>query len=232
MVKAVVLSSGGVDSTTCVAMAVNELGSANVVTLSFKYGQRHEKELESAQKIADFYGLAHYVYDLTSIFAYSDCSLLSSSKEKPEHMSYADQIARDGEGKVSTYVPFRNGLMLSAAAALAQSLYPEEECGIWIGAHADDAAGNAYADCSVAFNESMGRAISIGTYELVKLHAPLNRLNKAQVVAEGLKLGVPYDLTWSCYEGGEKACGKCATCIDRLAAFRANGCEDPIDYED
>ena len=227
--KAVVLSSGGVDSTTCVAMAVNELGSANVVTLSFKYGQRHEKELESAQKIADFYGLAHYVYDLTSIFAYSDCSLLSSSKEKPEHMSYADQIARDGEGKVSTYVPFRNGLMLSAAAALAQSLYPEEECGIWIGAHADDAAGNAYADCSVAFNESMGRAISIGTYELVKLHAPLNRLNKAQVVAEGLKLGVPYDLTWSCYEGGEKACGKCATCIDRLAAFRANGCEDPID---
>ncbi len=230
--KAVVLSSGGVDSTTCVAMAVNELGSANVVTLSFKYGQRHEKELESAQKIADFYGLAHYVYDLTSIFAYSDCSLLSSSKEKPEHMSYAEQIARDGEGKVSTYVPFRNGLMLSAAAALAQSLYPEEECGIWIGAHADDAAGNAYADCSVAFNESMGRAISIGTYELVKLHAPLNRLNKAQVVAEGLKLGVPYDLTWSCYEGGEKACGKCATCIDRLAAFRANGCEDPIDYED
>lgn len=230
--KAVVLSSGGVDSTTCVAMAVNELGSANVVTLSFKYGQRHEKELESAQKIADFYGLAHYVYDLTSIFAYSDCSLLSSSKEKPEHMSYADQIARDGEGKVSTYVPFRNGLMLSAAAALAQSLYPEEECGIWIGAHADDAAGNAYADCSVAFNESMGRAISIGTYELVKLHAPLNRLNKAQVVAEGLKLGVPYDLTWSCYEGGEKACGKCATCIDRLAAFRANGCEDPIEYED
>lgn len=230
--KAVVLSSGGVDSTTCVAMAVNELGSANVVTLSFKYGQRHEKELESAQKIADFYGLAHYVYDLTSIFAYSDCSLLSSSKEKPEHMSYADQIARDGEGKVSTYVPFRNGLMLSAAAALAQSLYPEDECGIWIGAHADDAAGNAYADCSVAFNESMGRAISIGTYELVKLHAPLNRLNKAQVVAEGLKLGVPYDLTWSCYEGGEKACGKCATCIDRLAAFRANGCEDPIDYED
>ena len=228
--KAVVLSSGGVDSTTCVAMAVNELGSANVVTLSFKYGQRHEKELESAQKIADFYGLAHYVYDLTSIFAYSDCSLLSSSKEKPEHMSYADQIARDGEGKVSTYVPFRNGLMLSAAAALAQSLYPEEECGI--GAHADDAAGNAYADCSVAFHESMGRAISIGTYELVKLHAPLNRLNKAQVVAEGLKLGVPYDLTWSCYEGGEKACGKCATCIDRLAAFRANGCEDPIDYED
>nr|WP_202074563.1 7-cyano-7-deazaguanine synthase QueC [Parasutterella muris] len=226
------MSSGGVDSTTCVAMAVNELGSANVVTLSFKYGQRHEKELESAQKIADFYGLAHYVYDLTSIFAYSDCSLLSSSKEKPEHMSYADQIARDGEGKVSTYVPFRNGLMLSAAAALAQSLYPEEECGIWIGAHADDAAGNAYADCSVAFNESMGRAISIGTYELVKLHAPLNRLNKAQVVAEGLKLGVPYDLTWSCYEGGEKACGKCATCIDRLAAFRANGCEDPIDYED
>ena len=229
--KAIVLSSGGVDSTTCVAMAVNELGSNNVVTLSFQYGQKHSKELDSAQQIADFYGLKHYVYDLTSIFAYSDCSLLVQSNTPIKHISYADQIKQDGEGKVATYVPFRNGLMLSAAAALAQSLFPEEKCEVWIGAHSDDAAGNAYADCSTAFNQAMGRAISIGTYELVSLRAPLNEMNKAEVVIAGLKLGTPYELTWSCYEGGEKACGKCATCIDRLAAFRLNGFEDPIEYE-
>lgn len=91
-------------------------------------------------------------------------------------------------------------------------------------------AGNAYADCSVGFNNAMNEAISIGTYGLVSLRAPLNRWNKAQVVAEGLKLKVPYELTWSCYDGGEKACGECGTCIDRKAAFEANGVKDPIDY--
>ena len=128
------------------------------------------------------------------------------------------------------YVPFRNGLMLSAGAALAQSLFPEEKCEIWIGAHADDAAGNAYADCSVGFNNAMDQAINIGTYGLVSLRAPLNRWNKAQVVAKGLELKVPYELTWSCYDGGEKACGECGTCIDRKAAFEANGVKDPIEY--
>lgn len=228
--KAVVLSSGGVDSTTCLAMAVNEIGKENVVTLSFEYGQRHAKELNCAEKVAKFYRVRHFVFNLTHIFSFSNCSLLAKSEEHPEHASYAEQIARDGEGKVATYVPFRNGLMLSAGAALAQSLYPEEACQIWIGAHADDAAGNAYADCSEAFNRSMGEAIRIGTYDLVTLRAPLNRWNKAQVVKKGLELGVPYALTWSCYEGGEKACGQCGTCIDRLEAFRANGVEDPIEY--
>lgn len=208
--KAIVLSSGGVDSTTCLAMAVHELGKENVVTLSFEYGQRHSKELESAQKVSDFFGVKHVVFNLTQIFSFSNCSLLSNSTEKPVHESYADQIAKNGEGKVSTYVPFRNGLMLSAGAALAQSLFPEEKCEIWIGAHADDAAGNAYADCSVGFNNAMNEAISIGTYGLVSLRAPLNRWNKAQVVAEGLKLKVPYELTWSCYDGGKKPAGNAA----------------------
>ena len=132
--KAIVLSSGGVDSTTCLAMAVHELGKENVVTLSFEYGQRHCKELESAQKVADYYGVRHVVFNLTQIFSFSNCSLLSTSTEKPVHESYAEQISKNGEGKVSTYVPFRNGLMLSAGAALAQSLFPEEKCEIWIGA--------------------------------------------------------------------------------------------------
>ena len=103
--KAIVLSSGGVDSTTCLAMAVHELGKENVVTLSFEYGQRHSKELEGAQKVADFYGVKHVVFNLTQIFSFSNCSLLSNSTEKPVHESYADQIAKNGEGKVSTYVP-------------------------------------------------------------------------------------------------------------------------------
>lgn len=231
MKKALILSSGGVDSTTCLALAIEKFGAQAVSALSFDYGQRHAKELLCAEELARFYGVPHYVLNLSLIFEHSSCSLLAKSTEHPEHASYAEQIARNGAGKVSTYVPFRNGLMLSAAAALAQSLWPQEACEIWIGAHADDAAGNAYADCSEAFNAAMGEAMSIGTYDLVKLYAPLNKMNKAQVVSEGLRLKVPYELTWSCYEGGEKACGACGTCIDRLSAFKANGCEDPIDYE-
>ena len=117
--------------------------------------------------------------------------------------------------------------MLSAAASLAQSLFDKDECDIYLGAHMDDAAGNAYADCSVPFLEHMGQAISIGTYSLVHLAAPFARLNKAAVVARGLELGAPYHLTWSCYAGGDYPCGECATCRDRAAAFAANGVPDP-----
>ena len=229
--KALVLSSGGADSTVCVALAVEKLGRANVATVSFQYGQKHDKELTCAQQIADFYSLRHYVLNIEDILKFSDCSLLKNSGQSIEHKSYADQIFERGEGKVSTYVPFRNGLMLSSAAALAQSLFPEEKCGIWIGAHADDAAGQAYADCSYAFTEAMGSAISIGTYGLVSIEAPLVSLNKAAVIKEGIRLNVPFEMTWSCYEGHEKACGKCGTCIDRLKAFEANGLKDPITYE-
>ena len=133
---------------------------------------------------------------------------------------------------VSTFVPFRNGVMLSSVAALAVSLYPDEEVDIYIGAHADDAAGNAYADCSKEFTDTIAKAINIGTYKLVHVEAPLVEMNKAQVVAEGLKLRVPYELTTSCYNGREKACGKCGTCLDRIAAFEANGVKDPIEYEE
>ena len=128
--KALVLSSGGADSTVCVALAVEKLGRENVATVSFEYGQKHDRELICAQKIADFYSLKHFVLSLENILKFSDCSLLKNSTQAIEHKSYADQIAEKGEGKVSTYVPFRNGLMLSSAAALAQSIYPEEDCEI------------------------------------------------------------------------------------------------------
>lgn len=230
MSKALVLSSGGVDSTTCVGIAVNELGAENVVTVSVFYGQKHSKELQCAEAIAKHYELEHYRLDLSNILKYSNCSLLADSTEEIEHKSYAEQIAENGEGMVSTYVPFRNGLMLSSVAALAVSLFPEEEVAIYIGAHADDAAGSAYADCSTEFTDHMAAAINVGTYGKVSVKAPLINLNKAGVVGKGLELNVPYEMTWSCYEGGETACGTCGTCIDRVNAFELNGTVDPIKY--
>ncbi|MEG1636126.1 MAG: 7-cyano-7-deazaguanine synthase QueC [Cellulosilyticaceae bacterium] len=228
--KALVLNSGGVDSTTCVGIAVKSLGKENVATVSVYYGQKHSKELECAKRIAEHYDVPHYELDLSGILQYSNCSLLKNSTEAICHESYAEQIAKDGEGMVRTYVPFRNGLLLSSVTALAVSIFPDEDVQVYLGAHADDAAGQAYADCSSDFTEAIGAAISIGTYGRVSLAAPLVDLNKAGVVKIGLELGVPYELTWSCYEGGEQQCGTCGTCIDRKAAFIANGVEDPVTY--
>lgn len=234
MKKALVLNSGGVDSTTCVSIAVDDLGADNVTTVSVSYGQKHDKELKCAEKVAAYYGVAHKVIDLTNtgIMDGSNCTLLKGAEEDVPDKSYAEQIAENGEGKVSTYVPFRNGLMLASVAAMAMSIYPDDEVDIYLGAHADDAAGNAYADCSQDFTDTMGAAISIGTYGKVNLKAPLVNMNKAGVVKKGLELGTPYQLTWSCYNGGDRPCGKCGTCIDRAAAFAANGVEDPALKED
>ena len=229
MERAIVLSSGGVDSTTCVGLAIEKFGKDSVSTVSVYYGQRHNKELECAEKIAKYYNVPHHVIDLsnTGIFNNSNCSLLAHSTDTIKHKSYAEQIFSDGDTIVNTYVPFRNGLILSAVAALALSLYPQDDISIYLGIHADDVVNNAYADCSVEFAEYMNKAVSFGTYNKVKLLSPLVTFNKSQVVAEGLRLGVPYELTWSCYEGGDKPCGKCATCLDREKAFKDNGVEDP-----
>ena len=230
MKKAIVLSSGGIDSTTCMSLAVEKFGEDNVVSVSIFYGQKHSKELECARKISKFYNIPHYEFDLSSIMKYSNCSLLEGSSQQIEHESYSEQIKKNGEGKVSTYVPFRNGLMLSVCASLAQGLFENDDTEIFIGVHADDAAGNAYADCSVEFVDTIGSAISLGTYGKVKVVAPFYKSNKAAVVRKGLELKTPYHLTWSCYEGGEKPCGECGTCRDRIAAFRANNTEDPLEY--
>ena len=232
MKKALVLSSGGVDSTTCIGIAVKEYGKENVATVSIFYGQKHDKELECAKKIAEYYNLPHYELDLSQVFKNSDCPLLANSKKEILHKSYNQQIEENGEGMVETYVPFRNGLILSAAASLAMSIYPKDETVIFLGAHADDAAGNAYADCSQEFTDAINKAIKTGTYNKVEISAPLVNMNKTQVVKTGLELEVPYHLTWSCYEGGEKQCGTCGTCIDRKNAFLNNGVKDPIDYQE
>lgn len=233
MKKALVLSSGGVDSTTCVGIAVDKYGKDNVITASLYYGQKHSKELECARKVAEYYGVKHIEEDISNVMKYAKdvCTLVKGGKEI-EHKSYAEQIAENGEGRVATYVPNRNGLLLNIAAAYADSLFPGEQVEIYYGAHADDAAGRAYADCSPEFAEAMDKAINIATYGNVTVQRPLIAMNKAEVVKTGLSLNVPYELTWSCYEGGEKQCGTCGTCIDRKAAFKANGVEDPVEYEE
>lgn len=231
--KALVLSSGGVDSTTCVGIAVNKYGKENVVTASLYYGQKHDKELECARKVAEYYDVRHIEEDISNVMKYAkDVCTLMKGGEAIEHASYADQIAEHEEGRVATYVPFRNGLLLAIATAYADSIFPGEEVEIYYGAHADDAAGQAYADCSPEFADAMNQAINIGTYGKITLARPLINMNKATVVKTGLELGVPYDLTWSCYEGEEKQCGTCGTCIDRKAAFEANGVEDPVGYQE
>ena len=222
--KALVLFSGGVDSTTCLGLAIDKYGKENVIALSVSYGQKHTKEIECSRKIAEYYGVEHIYLDLAKIFEYSDCSLLEHSDREIPKESYAEQIEK-GDGKpVSTYVPFRNGLFLSSAASIALS----KDCDvIYYGAHSDDAAGNAYPDCSDAFNKAMGDAIYIGSGNQLRIEAPFVNMTKAEVVKTGLALKVPYELTWSCYEGKERPCGVCGTCLDRAKAFELNGVKDP-----
>ena len=226
--KALVLFSGGLDSTTALALAIKEYGKENVVALSVSYGQKHIKEIEASNKIASFYDVEHIFLDLSKIFEYSNCSLLSKNEKDIPLGDYKAQLDKTN-GNLSTYVPFRNGLFLSSAAAIALS----KECDlIYYGAHKDDAAGGAYPDCSVEFTNAINEAIYLGSGKKVKVVGPFVNMNKAQIVKLGLELNVPYELTWSCYEGKDEACGKCGTCIDRKNAFIANEIKDPIKYKE
>ena len=183
--KAMVLCSGGVDSTTCLALAIEKHGKENVCALSIYYGQKHVKEIQAAKAVLEYYGIEGTSLDLTPVFAYSDCSLLSHSTEDIPEESYAEQLAQRGGKPVTTYVPFRNGLFLSAAASVALS----KNCSvIYYGAHHDDAAGNAYPDCSEEFVNAMNHSIVLGSGGDVRIEAPFVRWNKAQIVAEGLRL--------------------------------------------
>lgn len=224
--KALVLCSGGLDSTTCLALAIKSYGKENTAAVSVVYGQKHMKEIACAKKVCEHYGVDHRILDLSQIFAESSCSLLSASSEEIPSGSYESQI--NETGKVSTYVPFRNGLMIAAVASLAQSIWPDDEVSIYLGAHKDDAAGEAYPDCSKTFTDAMDAAVQEGTYHKVKLVSPFVEYTKADIVRCGLEMNVPYELTWSCYKGGEHPCHKCGTCIDREKAFEANGTVDPL----
>lgn len=222
--KALVLFSGGLDSSTCLALAIEKYGKENVIALSISYGQKHSKEINAAKAVAEYYGTELVSLDLAPIFEGSDCALLEGSDRAIPKGDYANQLVSSDGKPVSTYVPFRNGLFLSCGASVALSRGCDV---IYYGVHSDDAAGNAYPDCSSDFNDHMSKAISIGSAQQLKVVAPFVGCTKAEVVAQGLRLGVPYELTWSCYEGNEKPCGCCGTCIDRAKAFAANGVKDP-----
>lgn len=228
MSKALVLHSGGLDSTVLLYDTIKKFGADNVYTLSLTYGQKHHKEIACANyhanKIWGDKADEHTMhYDMADIFERDkNCTLLCNNGDIPTG-SYVDQQNATHSTTVSTYVPFRNGLFLSTAVSLAIQI----GCNVVMyGAHADDMAGSAYPDCSELFVQAMQAAIKSGTGNQVNLVVPFLFINKAAVVAKGIAAGMSEDdfnHTWSCYEGGDEPCGKCATCIDRRKAFEANG---------
>ena len=225
MSKAVCLLSGGLDSTTCLALAIKE--NDEVFALSFNYGQRHEKELISAESVCFYYGVPQQVVDIPKeLFSGAISALIPFSPVSMPHLSYKE-IA-EGQGPSPTVVPFRNAIFLSFAAALAVTNGAHKVYG---GMHAEDARGWAYPDCTPSFLGAFAAAVNIGTYREVDLVIPFQWKMKKDIVELGKELGVPFGLTWSCYEGREKHCGKCPTCVERLEAFSASHCKDPVEYE-
>lgn len=230
--KILVLSSGGLDSTVLLYKAVKEVGAENVIAMNTFYGQKHAKEMEYAKWTCEHLGVELHNVDLSSIFSFNpNCSaLLKGSKMNIVHKAYSEQLddlKKQGKAPtVTAYVPYRNGLFLSYASAVAIQFNCDL---VYYGAHADDSAGRAYPDCTPEFIQAQSKAIEEGTAGKVKMEAPLWNLNKAGVVKLGIDLGMnheEFEHTWSCYEGGEKPCGTCGTCIDRKEAFVKNGILD------
>lgn len=228
--KAVILLSGGLDSTVLLADILSQSGMKpeDVLAVNIYYGQKHRKEIKSVFKIAIHYNVDVIMPNLASAFSYTKkCSLLQGSENNVPVGSYKDVTENfaDEHKLTSLYVPFRNGLFLSYVTAIALQYDAEL---ILYGAHADDTVGSAYPDCSPEFIKHMSLAIYYGTGGKVKLEAPFSNMTKTEIVARGLELNVPFEYTWSCYNGDEKPCRQCPTCIDRERAFKANGAEDPL----
>jgi 7-cyano-7-deazaguanine synthase len=220
--QAYVSLSGGLDSSTCLGIAVQNHGAENVHAVSLDYGQRHKKEMEQAKLVCAFYGVDHRIIQLPNI----PKSMLTDTSIEVPNMAYKDVV-----GVSPTYVPFRNGLLISTLAALASpSPNGDEHNHIYFGAHAEDAENDAYPDCRLDFIGAMGAAIYIGTYHRVRLHAPLIEMSKAEVVWKGAEVNTPFELTWSCYKGEELHCGTCMTCRARKEAFSKAGIDDPTVY--
>lgn len=219
--KAVVLLSGGLDSSTVLAYAVS-LGY-EVHAISFDYGQRHSREMNSSEEIARYYGVDRKIVrvDLRAIGK----SALTDDIDVPSR-----DLESIPEEIPVTYVPARNTIFLSIAAAYAESIGSTD---IFIGANAIDYSG--YPDCRPEYFNAMEKALTLGTEIGLKkgmhINVPLQYLTKADIIRMGLKLGVPYEKTWSCYRGGQRACGECDSCLLRLKGFMEAGSEDPLEYE-
>lgn len=223
MSKALVVLSGGLDSTVALAVAARQ--NSTVISVSFDYGQKHKVELEAATRIASHYKILHH----TAIVPLGHGgALMAQDGEFPEMPQATYEELQVAEGPSPTYVPYRNGTFLSLAASYAL----EQECNsIYAGMHAEDAHNWAYPDCTPEFIGAMQNAIFIGTYMKVRLVVPFTYKSKAEIVRLGAELDVPFELTHSCYEGKRPACGTCPTCIGRLEAFKTNGYRDPLPYE-
>jgi 7-cyano-7-deazaguanine synthase len=231
--KAFVLLSGGIDSTTCLHAALVG-GFDYVEAVSINYGQRQSKVLDFASKSCAALSIPHHTLDLSAIIPKT---MLTDEQAKVPDVSYDELV-----GVSPTYVPFRNGLMLSALASFVHGKWVEEcsnndfpqiglpEWAIYYGAHAEDSRNWAYPDCTPEFNGTLGAAIYIGTYKAIRLVVPLQWMTKAEIIRKGDSLGVDWSKTWSCYKGGEQHCGVCPTCRARREGFKAAEVFDPTEY--
>ncbi|UBR49925.1 7-cyano-7-deazaguanine synthase QueC [Halomonas sp. FeN2] len=213
----VVIYSGGMDSFTVLHRALRE--GLNVHALSFDYGQRHARELDTARQVCASLGLPHQVVDIRAIHGLIDNSALTNPAQAMPQGDYGADNLR------ATVVPNRNMILLSLAIAKAVNIGAER---VDYGAHGGDHV--LYPDCRPGFVEAMNHVAGIANFEPVKLHAPYLKVSKADILRDGLAMGLDYRHTWTCYEGRELACGVCGSCRERLEAFAANGVTDPLAY--
>ena len=213
----VVIYSGGMDSFTVLHRALRE--GLNVHALSFDYGQRHARELDTARQVCASLGLPHQVVDIRAIHGLIDNSALTNPAQAMPQGDYGADNLR------ATVVPNRNMILLSLAIAKAVNIGAER---VDYGAHGGDHV--LYPDCRPEFVEAMNHVAGIANFEPVKLHAPYLKVSKADILRDGLAMGLDYRHTWTCYEGRELACGVCGSCRERLEAFAANGVTDPLAY--
>lgn len=215
--QVVVIFSGGMDSFTVLHKAIKE--GYQVAALTFNYGQKHVKEVDYASRVCQQLSIAHKVVDISAINQLIQGSSLTSDIDIPEG-HYQEQ------SMLSTVVPNRNMILLSLAIGYASSIGASK---VFYGAHSGDHA--IYPDCRPEFVEKMNAVSLIANYEPVEICTPYLNNSKIEILSDGLKMGLDYGLTWTCYNGREKACGKCGACQERLEAFAFNKISDPLEYE-
>jgi 7-cyano-7-deazaguanine synthase len=212
--KCVVVLSGGPDSTTVAYWAKSQ--GYNIYALTFNYGQIANKEIESARKIAQKLSASIKVVDLSSLKdVYAGVTSLCDEKI-PLTANFTQPII----------VPFRNAIFLSTAVAYATSVNADK---IFYGAQGSDA--QFYPDCRKEFYKAFEKAAQLGTDSKISIEAPFSGYTKAELINKGTELGVPFELTWSCYSDGERHCGKCESCINRKNAFKEAKIPDPTKYD-
>lgn len=217
--------SGGLDSTTCMGIAVRE--GYQVFPISFHYGQRHSTELASARDVARFYGIA----DEDHMVIYLGKSIRGSALTGDAEVPLGREVAAMAEEIPATYVPSRNIIFLAHAASYAEAVGAEA---IYIGVNALDYSG--YPDCRPEFIQAFQQVLNVGTKpgaegRAVQIETPLLNLSKAEISKLGVALGAPLHLSYTCYSGSRPSCGECDACLLRLKGFREAGLEDPIPYK-